>query len=279
MVARSEPVRPNFHFTSPLDNRIDRTTYFERCWPNSKQIERFEFINLVSDGDRVFVTYEGRGAVGKFLFTICSTLTGRMSMNPELLKSAQIELERQVQSGFAPGVVGLIAHGDEVHVIPVGRMALSGPAMRRDTIFRIASMTKPITAAAVMMLIEDGKLRLDDPVDRLLPELANCRVLRRLDGPIDDTVPAKRSITVEDVLTFRLGWGAFLEPPGTYPIQKSIENLGIVGFGPPSSIATRRMKLTVTGTLCSTAARPKHAAGSRTNTGFPGRSCRPVRSN
>ena len=63
--------------------------------------------------------------------------------------------------------------------------------MRRDTIFRIASMTKPITAAAAMILVEECKLRLDEPVDRLLPELANRKVLKRLDGPLDDTVPAQ----------------------------------------------------------------------------------------
>ena len=54
----------DFHFTSPLDNRIDRETYFRRCWPNGKIVERFDFINLVADGDRVFVTYEGRNTNG-----------------------------------------------------------------------------------------------------------------------------------------------------------------------------------------------------------------------
>jgi ketosteroid isomerase-like protein len=54
----------DFHFTSPLDNRLDRETYFRRCWPNSKTIAGFDFINVVTDGDRVFVTYEGRGTNG-----------------------------------------------------------------------------------------------------------------------------------------------------------------------------------------------------------------------
>ena len=57
-------IASDFHFTSPLDNRLDRETYFRRCWPNSKTIAGFEFINLVSDGDRVFVTYEGRNTNG-----------------------------------------------------------------------------------------------------------------------------------------------------------------------------------------------------------------------
>ena len=64
-----------------------------------------------------------------------------------------------------------------------------GPPMQRDTIFRIASISKPITAVAAMMLVEECVLRLDDPVDELLPELADRRVLKRLDGPLDDTVP------------------------------------------------------------------------------------------
>ena len=152
---------------------------------------------------------------------------------PDSMAPARRELERAARTGFAPGLVGLIACGDNANVMTVGRMAIDGPPMQRDAIFRIASMSKPITAAAVMLLIGDGKLRLDEPVDRLLPELANRRVLRRLDGPIDDTVPARRAITVEDLLTFRLGWGLIMAPPGKLPIQRAISELGIVGFGPP----------------------------------------------
>ena len=58
-------IASDFHFTSPLDNRIDRATYFARCWPNSETIKDFDFINLVADGDRVFVTYEGRHSDGR----------------------------------------------------------------------------------------------------------------------------------------------------------------------------------------------------------------------
>jgi ketosteroid isomerase-like protein len=58
-------IAANFHFTSPLDNRIDRETYFARCWPNSEWVDSFEFKNLVADVDRVFVTYEGRKANGE----------------------------------------------------------------------------------------------------------------------------------------------------------------------------------------------------------------------
>src|SRR5260370_517612 len=106
--------------------------------------------------------------------------------------------------------------------------------MGGDTIFRISSMTKPITAVATMILVEECKLRLDEPVDRLLPELANRKVLRRLDGPLDDTVPASRPITLRDLLTFRMGLGIIMGPPDLYPIQKAVTELQIVGFGPPN---------------------------------------------
>jgi CubicO group peptidase (beta-lactamase class C family) len=125
-----------------------------------------------------------------------------------------VDSERQVEPGFAQGMVGLVAHGPDVETFVLGKMAFGdGAVMRRDTIFRIASMTKPVTATAVMMLVEEGRLRLDEPVDRLLLELANRRVLRRIDAARDDTVPARRPITVEDLLTFRSGLGLILAPP------------------------------------------------------------------
>ena len=94
--------------------------------------------------------------------------------------------------------------------------------MRRDTIFRLASMTKPITAVGAMILVEECKVRLDDPVDEWLPELKDRKVLRTIESPLDDTVPAKRPITLRDLLTFRSGYGevAFLSP--TCPLQKAM---------------------------------------------------------
>ena len=103
---------------------------------------------------------------------------------------------------------------------------IAGP-MRRDTIFRIASLTKPITAAAAMILVEECKLRLDDPVDPFLPELADRKVLKQIDGPLDDTVPANRPITLRDLLTFRLGYGAVMVFPPKYPIQKAMTEAGV----------------------------------------------------
>ena len=141
-------------------------------------------------------------------------------------------LKDHVAKGSAPGVVGLINRGEETHVFPVGKLALEGSApVERNSIFRIASMTKAITAAAVMALVEDGKLSLDESVERALPELKNRRVLKRLDGPVDDTVPAKRPITVQDLLDFRLGWGiVFSEKP--LPILGALGDLP--GFGMPN---------------------------------------------
>jgi CubicO group peptidase (beta-lactamase class C family) len=141
----------------------------------------------------------------------------------------------RVVNGELPGIVTLIAHRDEVHVDTIGAVAFgSDDPMRRDTIFRITSLTKPILAAATMMLVEDGKLVLEEPVDRLLPELANRRVLERIDGPLDQTVAAKRSITVEDLLTFRMGYGLVFEPTfdPPYPINRAANELQLV-MGPP----------------------------------------------
>jgi CubicO group peptidase (beta-lactamase class C family) len=141
-------------------------------------------------------------------------------------------LEQHVAKGSAPGLVALLDRGGETEVMTLGAKAIGGPPMRRDTIFRIASMTKLVTATAVMMLVDEGKLRLDEPIDRLLPEFANRRVLKRQDGPLDDAVPANRSITVEDLLAFRLGWGILFDE--ALPINKAIAELGVCGFGMPN---------------------------------------------
>src|SRR6266496_5394656 len=130
-----------------------------------------------------------------------------------------------------PGAVWLVAHGGDVAVDAVGVTAIDGSAsMRRDTIFRIASMTKAVTATAVMMLVEDGTLALDAPAERWLPEIANRRVLRRIDGPLDDTVPARRAITVRDLLSFTLGFGLLFD--NSLPIQRAIDANQLVNGQP-----------------------------------------------
>jgi CubicO group peptidase (beta-lactamase class C family) len=135
-----------------------------------------------------------------------------------------------VMSGYAgrgevPGLVTLVSRHGETNVDALGTRSSGGASLQpvlRDSIFRIASMTKPITAIATMILMEESKLHLGEPVDRLLPELANRKVLKRIDGPLDDTVPAKRPITVQDLLTFQLGLGLLLAPPDSHPIVKAM---------------------------------------------------------
>ncbi len=138
-----------------------------------------------------------------------------------------------VESGAVPGVVTLLARHGEIVADTIGAKAIGGEAMRRDTIFRIASLSKPITAVAAMILAEECKLRLDDPVDEFLPELADRRVLRSLGSQLDDTVPSNRPITLRDLLTFRFGFGSVMAMPGSYPIQQHIAKLHIGGDGPP----------------------------------------------
>jgi CubicO group peptidase (beta-lactamase class C family) len=135
-------------------------------------------------------------------------------------------MDRHVARGAAPGLVSVISRRGEAHVDVIGARALDGDAMRRDTIFRISSMTKPITAVATMILLEECVLRLDEPVDGLLPELADRQVVRRIDGAVDDTVPAHRPITVRDLLTFRMGFGGYFGPcpvnDAAAPLQLSV---------------------------------------------------------
>ncbi|MEV4890082.1 serine hydrolase domain-containing protein [Nonomuraea sp. NPDC055795] len=121
-------------------------------------------------------------------------------------------LSRQVESGKIPGLVALVSRGGQTQVETIGTMRHDGgPPMRRDTIFRMASTSKPVTMAATMVLLDECKLRLDDPVDPWLPELADRQVLRRPDGPLDETVPARRPITVRDLLTSTFGLGLDFE--------------------------------------------------------------------
>jgi CubicO group peptidase (beta-lactamase class C family) len=115
-------------------------------------------------------------------------------------------------------------------------MAVGGAPMRRDTLFRISSTTKPMTAAAVLSLVDDGLLELNGPVDELLPELAGRRVLSSPDGPLDQTVRAERSVTVCDLLTFTWGFGmqgAMFMAPEPWPIVSAALERQLSTFGPP----------------------------------------------
>jgi CubicO group peptidase (beta-lactamase class C family) len=109
-------------------------------------------------------------------------------------------LDEAVAEGLAPGAAALVDRGAGVEVSATGEVAV-------DSIVRTASISKPVTAAAVMLLVEDGVLTPADPIDRWLPELAAPVVVRTPQSPLDDVVAAARPITVEDILTFRAGWG------------------------------------------------------------------------
>jgi CubicO group peptidase (beta-lactamase class C family) len=104
--------------------------------------------------------------------------------------------------------------------------------MKRDTIFRVASITKPITAVAAMILVEECKLRLDESIETWLPELANRRVLKSISSQLDDTVPALRAITLRDLFTYRMGFGSVMAMPDRCPIQKLIREYRIGGDHP-----------------------------------------------
>jgi CubicO group peptidase (beta-lactamase class C family) len=139
-------------------------------------------------------------------------------------------LARHVDSGFVPGVVAVLARHGEVHIQATGNLAFEGAGsttpMAGDTICRMGSMSKPIVAACAMTLVEDCTLRLDDPVDDLLPELADMTVLADPNGPLEDTVAAKRPITLRDLLTYTLGTGMVPAEPGTVPIADALDTLG-----------------------------------------------------
>ena len=144
--------------------------------------------------------------------------------------------QRHVGDEQVPGLVALVAQGDDVHAEVLGTMAVGGPPMTRDSIFRISSDSKPITAAATLALVAEGLLDLDEPVGRLLPELAGPRVLRRMDGPLEDTVPANREITVRDLLTFTFGFGAAVEmffAAEPWPVMAAEDALHLATLGPP----------------------------------------------
>jgi CubicO group peptidase (beta-lactamase class C family) len=129
-----------------------------------------------------------------------------------------------VARGEVPALVAAVSDHGRSHIDAIGTPP--------DTIFRIASLSKPVTAAATMILVEYGTIALDEPVDRLLPELADRRVVKRPDGSLDDTVPAKRPITVHDLLSFTWGFGTPVVDPDTWPILRAARAAGI-RVGPP----------------------------------------------
>ena len=140
-----------------------------------------------------------------------------------------------VRAGHPPGLTWGIDLGGARRIGAIGHLDLDGGTPAEDnTIYRISSMTKPVTAVAALTLIEEGVLALDQPVEDLLPELADPQVLIRPDAPLTQTVPAHRAITVEDLLTFRLGHGLDFTTMGApNPLDDRLAELGL-GLGPPA---------------------------------------------
>lgn len=136
-----------------------------------------------------------------------------------------------VDSGELPGaIVGVLRDG-EVSLGAAGVRAKStSEELNADALVRISSNTKPLIAALTMALVDDGILAVDDPVERFVPELADRRVLRRLDGDPADTVAATRSITVDNLLRMQLGFGFVFEQ--SCPAVEAADRAGL-GFGPP----------------------------------------------
>jgi len=139
-----------------------------------------------------------------------------------------------VDVGAVPGAVVGVSQDGVVSIEAAGATETSGgTAMRADMLARISSNTKPMAAVLTLSLAEEGTLGLDDPVERLVPELADRRVLRRLDGPLEDTVPAERPVTIKDLLTMRLGFGFVFEADCPAVAAATSAELGI---GPPRPV-------------------------------------------
>lgn len=157
-------------------------------------------------------------------------------LTAEGLEQLHAVASEHVADDRIPGLVALVARGGQVDVETLGTLSIGGAPVSRDSLFRIASTTKPITAAATLALAGEGLFDLDEPVDRLLPELAERRVLVQMDGPLDNTVPAHRAITARDLLTFTFGFGMAMEmftTPGPWPVVAATEELRLATIGPP----------------------------------------------
>ncbi|MDZ5660653.1 serine hydrolase domain-containing protein [Nocardioides sp. S-58] len=152
-------------------------------------------------------------------------------------------LRPHVDSGAIPGLVALVARHDEEEVVALGRQGTSGRPMERGSIFRGASITKPVTAALAMVLVDEGRLDLDAPVADLLPELAEPRVLRTLGSELDDTVACERPITARHLLTGTAGHGFATWDSTVVPLL--LERLGQasddIGEVPPPDEWMRRL--------------------------------------
>ena len=173
----------------------------------------------------------GLGLCGLGLVLGAGTMAAQDSIESglslERLQRIGTKLQEYVDAGRLPGAVALVyRRGQVVDVQAVGWQDREQQVpVQRDTIFRLASMTKPITAVAAMMLVDEGKMSLHDPVDRWLPELSNRRVLLDATGPLESTTPSPRPITVRDLLMYRIGLGMNAAGPSA-PIMKALAGVG-----------------------------------------------------
>ncbi len=156
-------------------------------------------------------------------FTTAPTTLNRV--NRSTLQVNQASIREVCDAGLLAGAVTLVwQRGEVLQVNEIGyRDVDAGLPMQRDTLFRIASMTKPVTVAVVMSLVDEGKLALKDPVARWAPELADVRVLADPHGPLDRTHPARRAILIEDLLTHTSGLAYAFSVSG--PISKAYMRL------------------------------------------------------
>lgn len=130
-----------------------------------------------------------------------------------MLAEVQAQLGRSVEDGRLVGYVCGVHEAGAVRVVAGGSRELGGAEMPADAVFPLSSNTKPLGGVLAMVLVERGVLELDVPVDPYLPELSALRVLARPDGPLDDTVPADRPITLRHLLSMTAGFGWVGENP------------------------------------------------------------------
>jgi CubicO group peptidase (beta-lactamase class C family) len=142
-------------------------------------------------------------------------------------------LDPFVRSGQMPGYVAGWRRDGTTESCAAGTLAVdSSDEMSPHSLFRIASLSKPVGAVLALSLAQDGTIALDDEVARWLPELAGPQVLKRIDGPLDETVPAQRPILVRDLLTMTAGFGLVF---GLKPLQKAMMGQGLMpGPFPPA---------------------------------------------
>lgn len=147
------------------------------------------------------------GVMGAFATPSIAQSSTSAGFSATGLAQIQPGLERSVAAGGVPGIIAMIwRRGEIVQVNTAGYRDVDKKLpMERTTIVRAASMSKPVTVATALTLVDEGKMKLSDPITRWAPEFANMRVLKKPDGPVDDTVPASRALTIEDLMTHRAG--------------------------------------------------------------------------